>query len=77
LKFLGVKKYSFVGYSRGSIIGARLLVLDKHVKKAVLGGMGADFTNPEWPRRIAYYEALTYDTIPGFEAVKKNCRPRS
>ncbi len=71
VKFLGLKNYSFVGYSRGSIIGARLLVLDKRVNSAVLGGMGADFTNPLWPRRIAFYEALTYDTIPGFEGVRK------
>jgi pimeloyl-ACP methyl ester carboxylesterase len=71
IKFLGLKKYSFVGYSRGSIIGSRLLVLDKRVQKGVLGGMGADFTNPQWPRRIAFYEALTYDSIPGFEAVRK------
>lgn len=71
MKYLGIKKYSFVGYSRGSIIGARLLVLDKAVRSAVLGGMGADFTNPLWPRRIAFYEALTYDSIPGFEGVRK------
>ena len=71
MKFLKIKKYSFVGYSRGSIIGARLLVLDKAVRSAVLGGMGADFTNPLWPRRIAFYDALTYDSIPGFEGVRK------
>jgi pimeloyl-ACP methyl ester carboxylesterase len=71
MNFLGIKRYALVGYSRGSIIGARLLVMDKHVRTAVLGGMGADFTNPNWPRRIAFYEALMYDTIPGFEGVRK------
>src|ERR1700759_1429130 len=62
MKFLNIYKYDVVGYSRGSIITARLLVWDKRVRKAVLGGMGADFTNPNWPRRIQFYEALAYDT---------------
>jgi pimeloyl-ACP methyl ester carboxylesterase len=64
MKHLNVKKYDVVGYSRGSIIAARLLVLDKKVRKAVLGGMGADFTNPNWPRRIQFYQALAFDTVP-------------
>lgn len=67
LKFLGVKKYAAVGYSRGSIILARLLVLDKRLRAAVMGGMGADFTNPLWPRRLAFYQGLLSDTTPGFE----------
>src|ERR1043165_5453453 len=50
MKHLNVKKYSAVGYSRGSIIVARLLELDKNIQKAVMGGMGTDFTNPQWPR---------------------------
>jgi pimeloyl-ACP methyl ester carboxylesterase len=59
VRYLRLGKYYVVGYSRGSIITARLLVKDKKVKKAVLGGMGADFTNPQWPRRIRFYEALS------------------
>lgn len=59
---LGIKSYYVVGYSRGSIITSRLMVLDKRVKKAVMGGMGADYTNPEWPRRIHAYKALMGDT---------------
>ena len=59
---LGIKEYYAVGYSRGSIITSRLMVLDKRVKKAVMGGMGADYTNPEWPRRIHAYKALMGDT---------------
>ena len=59
---LGIKEYYAVGYSRGSIITSRLMVLDKRVKKAVIGGMGADYTNPEWPRRIHAYKALMGDT---------------
>ncbi|MFA6085345.1 alpha/beta fold hydrolase [Mucilaginibacter sp.] len=59
---LGIKAYYAVGYSRGSIITSRLMVSDKRVKKAVMGGMGADYTNPEWPRRIHAYKALMGDT---------------
>jgi pimeloyl-ACP methyl ester carboxylesterase len=59
---LKLKKYSVVGYSRGSIIASRLLVLDKRVQKLVMGGMGDGYTNPEWPRRIHAYKALMGDT---------------
>lgn len=61
---LKINEYSAVGYSRGSIITARLLVLDKRVRNAVLGGMGADFTNPDWPRRKMFYRALMGDFVP-------------
>lgn len=64
MNLLKIKQYSVVGYSRGSIITARLLVLDKRIRDAVLGGMGADFTNPQWPRRIMFYRALMGDSIP-------------
>jgi pimeloyl-ACP methyl ester carboxylesterase len=74
MHFLGIKKYSALGYSRGSIILARLLVLDKHIHAAVMGGMGADFTNPLWPRRIAFYKGLLNDTTPGFEAFYKRIK---
>ena len=56
MDFLGLANYDVVGYSRGSIITARMLVLDPQVRKAVMGGMGTDFTNPDWPRRIAFAE---------------------
>ncbi len=71
LKYLGIKKYEAVGYSRGSIILARLLVLDKNITRAVIGGMGADFTNPLWPRRIGIYEALMYDSVKGYDDFRK------
>jgi pimeloyl-ACP methyl ester carboxylesterase len=71
LKYLGIKKYEAIGYSRGSIILARLLVLDKNITRAVMGGMGADFTNPLWPRRIGLYEALMYDTVKGYDDFRK------
>jgi len=69
---LGLKKYDAVGYSRGSIITARLLVLDKRVNKAVMGGMGTDFTNPEWPRRKMFYRALMGDSVKELESMVKN-----
>jgi pimeloyl-ACP methyl ester carboxylesterase len=59
---LGLRHYQVVGYSRGSIIAARVLVLDPRVTAAVLGGMGEGFTNPDWPRRLAFYKALKGDT---------------
>ncbi|MCY7352951.1 MAG: alpha/beta hydrolase [Cytophagaceae bacterium] len=58
MAYLKAKRYDILGYSRGAILAARVLVLDKHVRKGILGGMGADFTNPAWPRRIQFYEAL-------------------
>ena len=64
MDLLKIKQYSAVGYSRGSIITARLLVLDKRIQNAVLGGMGTDFTNPEWPRRKMFYRAMMGDSIP-------------
>jgi len=48
-----------------------MLVLDKRVDKGVLGGMGLDFTNPEWPRRVRFYRALMGDSIPEAAAMVK------
>lgn len=64
---LGVKEYTAIGYSRGSILTSRLLVLDKRVTHSVIGGMGLDFTNPNWPRRIMFYEALAGKPVKGLE----------
>jgi pimeloyl-ACP methyl ester carboxylesterase len=69
MKELNIHNYDVVGYSRGSIITARLLVLDTRVRKAVFGGMGIDFTNPDWPRRIQFYHALAYDTVPALHSM--------
>jgi pimeloyl-ACP methyl ester carboxylesterase len=63
MKNLGKKKYAVVGYSRGAIIASRLLILDKRVSKTVMGGMGLDFTNPNWPRRIMFYRALNNEDV--------------
>ncbi|HUX83689.1 MAG TPA: alpha/beta hydrolase [Chitinophagaceae bacterium] len=64
LKRMGIHHYGLVGYSRGSIIAARLLVLDPRVTRVVLGGMGPGFTDPAWPRRIMFYRALMGDSVP-------------
>jgi pimeloyl-ACP methyl ester carboxylesterase len=71
-KALRIKRYNVVGYSRGSIITARLLVLDKHIKLAVLGGIGTGFTDPEWPRRKMFYRALSGDSVPELQQMVKN-----
>lgn len=71
LDFLQVNNYSVIGYSRGSIITARLLVLDKRIKKAVLGGMGDGFTDPDWPRRILFYRALMDQPVKELEGMLK------
>lgn len=66
LKFLadrlGLKSYAAIGYSRGSIVLAKLLTIDDRVKKAVFGGMGIDFTNPNWDRRLMFAEAFAGNT---------------
>ena len=69
MDLLKTHQYSVVGYSRGSIITARLLVLDKRIKTAVLGGMGTGFTNPQWPRRIMFYRAMMGDSVPELKGV--------
>ncbi len=55
---LQIKRYKVVGYSRGSIVLAKLLTVDKRIKKAVLGGMGLDFSNPDWDRRLMFADAF-------------------
>jgi pimeloyl-ACP methyl ester carboxylesterase len=67
LTHLGINAYHLVGYSRGSIIAARLLVLDSRIKKAVIGGMGDGFTDPNWPRRVMFYHALSGEPVKELE----------
>jgi len=68
---LRIAKYYAVGYSRGSIVLAKLLTKTRRIKKAVLGGMGIDFTNPNWRRRILFRDAfdgkITKETEGAFE----------
>ena len=72
--FLKLNQYDIVGYSRGSIITARVLLLDKRVNKAVIGGMGTGFTNPQWPRRIQFYEAFMGNPTPALQPMMANVR---
>lgn len=55
---LGIRQYTVLGYSRGATVAADLLLRDPRIKRAILGGMGYDFTNPEWPRRLAFAEGF-------------------
>lgn len=55
---LNLEQYIAVGYSRGSIVLAKLLTQETRIKKAVIGGMGLDFSNPNWDRRIMFAEAF-------------------
>ncbi|WP_116769302.1 alpha/beta fold hydrolase [Maribacter litoralis] len=55
---LNIENYKAVGYSRGSIVLAKLLTQDNRIEKAVLGGMGIDFTNPNWDRKIMFAKAF-------------------
>lgn len=55
---LQLDSYIAIGYSRGSIVLAKLLTKDDRIQKAVIGGMGLDFTNPDWDRRIMFEKAF-------------------
>ena len=57
--YLQLEKYIAIGYSRGSIVLAKLLTTDPRIHKAVLGGMGLDFSNPNWDRRIMFADAFS------------------
>lgn len=59
MKHLGLAHYDVVGYSRGAILTAKLLTMDKQVRRAVMGGISVDFSDPNWYRRRNFYEALT------------------
>jgi pimeloyl-ACP methyl ester carboxylesterase len=76
LSMLKIENYAVVGYSRGAIIASRLLVLDKRVTKAVLGGMGISFTDPEWARRIMFYRALSGEPVPELEGFLRHVKER-
>ncbi len=58
INHLNLEELDVIGYSRGSIVLAKFLVNEKRIKRAVLGGMGVDFTNPEWDRRILFMNAF-------------------
>lgn len=56
---LELTEYMAVGYSRGSILLANLLTKEPRITRAVIGGMGLDFTNPDWPRRKLFADAFS------------------
>jgi pimeloyl-ACP methyl ester carboxylesterase len=58
-KYLGLKQYDLMGYSRGAIVAAKLMATDPAVQKVVLGGMGEGFTDPNWDRRQMMYEVFS------------------
>lgn len=64
---LELESYVAVGYSRGSIVLAELLTQDRRISRAVLGGMGLDFTNPDWARRRQFAAAFGGQTTPETE----------
>lgn len=76
MSFLNKRQYDVIGYSRGSIITARLLVLDNRIGKAILGGMADGFTNPEWPRRLLFYRALSGEPVKELEGFLASARNR-
>ena len=61
---LELESYDAIGYSRGAIVLAKLLVLDQRIGNAVMGGMGLDFTDPDWSRRIAFQKAFSGEAVP-------------
>ncbi|GAB3747186.1 alpha/beta fold hydrolase [Spirosoma pomorum] len=68
MNHLGLANYDVVGYSRGAILTARMLTLDKRIQRAVMGGVNAEFTDPNWPRRKAFQEVFTDSTThPEFQ----------
>lgn len=58
LNHLGVNRIMAVGYSRGSIVLAKWLTAEPRITRAIIGGMGLDFTDPEWDRRLAFAAAF-------------------
>lgn len=68
---LKLESYVAIGYSRGSIVLAELLTQDNRISRAIIGGMGIDFTNPEWPRRKQFAAAFNGELTPETEGAVK------
>ncbi len=58
LDHLNINSITAIGYSRGAIVLAKWLTKEPRIHKAVIGGMGLDFTNPNWDRRILFERAF-------------------
>lgn len=63
LDHLGVDRIMAVGYSRGSIVLARWLTDEPRISRAIIGGMGLGFTDPDWDRRRAFAAAFGGDDL--------------
>ena len=61
---LKLEEFYAVGYSRGAILLAKLLTSEPRINKAVLGGMGVDFTIADWSRRIMFQKAFSGEEKP-------------
>ncbi len=59
MKSLQIQEYDVVGYSRGAILAAKIISMDKHIRTATFGGMGADFTSPNWYRKKNFEEIFS------------------
>jgi pimeloyl-ACP methyl ester carboxylesterase len=58
LDHLKIKSITAIGYSRGAIVLAKWLTEETRINKAIIGGMGLDFTNKDWDRRILFERAF-------------------
>jgi pimeloyl-ACP methyl ester carboxylesterase len=58
LDHLKINSITAIGYSRGAIVLAKWLTEETRINKAVIGGMGLDFTNKDWDRRILFERAF-------------------
>ncbi len=58
LDHLKINKHTAIGYPRGSIILAKWLTEEYRINKAVIGGMGLGFSNPNWDKRIIFEKAF-------------------
>ena len=56
---LSLNRFYVVGYSRGSIVLAEWLTREPRIARAVMGGMGLDFTDPDWDRRRRFADAFS------------------
>lgn len=61
---LGLARFDAVGYSRGSIVLAKWLTMESRIDRAVLGGMGIDFSDPEWDRRRLFADLFSGRIAP-------------
>ncbi len=74
MSYLHVSTYDLLGYSRGAIIGSRVVILDPRVDKAVIGGMGDAFTDTSWALPKALYRSLLNAPDSAFAGMKAYVR---